>query len=78
MCFKKSSMNTFALKLEKSWEQVKELLKENDHELTEEDLRYKPGEEQELLDRLAKKMNRSPGEVKMLVESISANEGKAS
>lgn len=71
-------MNTFALKLEQPWEQVKELLKENDHELTEEDLQYKPGEEQELLDRLAKKMNRSPGEVKMLVESISANEGKAS
>jgi len=71
-------MNTFTLKLEQSWEQVKEMLKENDYELTEEDLQYEPGEEKELLERLAKKMNRSPDEVKMLVESISANAGKAS
>lgn len=71
-------MNTFTLKLEQSWEQVKEMLKENDYELTEEDLQYEPGEEKELLERLAKKMHRSPDEVKMLVESISANDGKAS
>ncbi|HEX5025394.1 MAG TPA: hypothetical protein VFV68_08980 [Agriterribacter sp.] len=71
-------MNTFTLKLEQSWEQVKEMLKENDYELTEEDLQYEPGEEKELLERLAKKMNRSTEEVKMLVESISANDGKAS
>lgn len=66
------------LKLQASWEEVKEQLKENNIELTDEDLAYKPGQEDELLQRLAKKMKKNPSEVRALVESISANDGRAS
>lgn len=71
-------MGDHELKLERPWEYVKELLMENDYELTEEDLRYVPGKEDELLERLARKMNRTKQEIRMLIESISANDGIAS
>lgn len=71
-------MNTFHLHLKDSWENVKEKLKENDHRLTDEDLLYSPGNENLLLEKLSKKMNRTKEEVKEYVESISANKGKAS
>lgn len=71
-------MGTYQLKLQKPWEQVKEDLKENNIGLTDEDLAYKPGEENELLERLQKKMRLGKEEIKALIESISANEGKAS
>jgi hypothetical protein len=71
-------MGDYKLKLEHPWEYVKEMLKENDHELTEEDLYYVPGKEDELLERLAKKKNRTREEIKILIESISANDGIAS
>ena len=71
-------MKTLSLKLEAPWEEVKERLKENDITLTDEDLVYTPGHEKELLDRLSKKINRNPDQVKALIESISANEGRAS
>ena len=66
------------LHLSDSWDKVKEKLKENDHRLTDEDLQYTPGNENALLERLSGKLNRSKEEIKSLVESISANEGKAS
>jgi len=71
-------MGTDKLHLKDSWENVKEKLKENDHRLTDEDLQYTPGNENVLLERLAKKLNRTKEEIKDLVESISANSGKAS
>jgi hypothetical protein len=67
-----------SLKLEAPWEEVKELMKENDIHLTDEDLVYIPGKEPELLNRLALKMHRTPQRVKDLVESISSNKGRAS
>ena len=66
------------LKLEAPWEEVKEKMKENNINLTDEDLVYEPGMEEELLARLAAKMNRTPQQVKDLVESISYNKGLAS
>jgi len=66
------------LKLEAPWEEVKEKMKENNINLTDEDLVYEPGKEEELLARLAAKMNRTPQQVKDLVESISYNKGLAS
>lgn len=71
-------MGDYKLKLERPWEYVKEMLKENDLELTDEDLYYVPGREDELLERLAKKKNRTKQEIKILIESISANDGIAS
>lgn len=66
------------LKLEAPWEEVKEKLKEVNNELTDEDLEYNPGNEQALLERLAKKMNKDIASVKAWVESVSFNKGKAS
>lgn len=48
-------MENTALHLAAPWPQVKELLKEANGNLTDEDLEYEPGHEQVLLERLAKK-----------------------
>lgn len=66
------------LKLEASWEKVKEMLKEVNYDLTDEDLEYTPGQEQALLERLGKKMDRTPDEVRVWIESVSHNKVKAS
>lgn len=71
-------MATYQFKLQKPWEDVREDLKENNIYLTDEDLNYQPGQEDQLLERLEKKMNLSKEEIKQLIESISANEGRAS
>jgi len=61
------------LKLEAPWEEVKERMKDNDVHLTDDDLEYIPGREDELLQRLEKKMNRSREQVIAYIESISSN-----
>jgi len=66
------------LKLESPWIEVKELIKEVEPALTDKDLEYEVGKENELLQRIADKMNRSVEHVKAWVESISSNRGKAS
>ena len=66
------------LKLSEPWEDVKEKIKESNIELTDEDLQYTPGKEEELLNRLSKKLNRTPDEVKAWIESVSFNKGIAS
>jgi hypothetical protein len=52
-------------------------MKENDINLTDEDLEYIPGKEEELIQRLEKIMNRSRSQIIAYIESISANEGLA-
>ena len=71
-------MGNNKLRLERSWDEVKEDLKENNIYLTDEDLDYTPGQEDQLLERLAKKMNKPEAEIKALIESISFNNGEAS
>ena len=71
-------MGNNKLRLERSWDEVKEDLKENNIYLTDEDLDYTPGQEDQLLEILAKKMNKPEAEIKALIESISFNNGKAS
>jgi hypothetical protein len=66
------------MKLQDSWDRVKEKLKEINTSLTDDDLGYEPGKEKELLDRIAAKLKKDPAEVKALIESISANKGIAS
>jgi uncharacterized protein YjbJ (UPF0337 family) len=66
------------LKLESPWTEVKELIKEVVPALTDDDLEYELGKENELLQRIADKTNRSVGQIKAWVESISSNSGKAS
>ncbi len=65
------------LNLQSSWQAVKEKLKENDIRLTDEDLEYKPGSENELVDRLAKKLGRSREQIVAYIENISSNNGLA-
>lgn len=65
------------LNLRSPWHEVRERLKENDIDLTDEDLEYSPGTDDELLERLAAKMNKSKKEIKEYIESISHNEDKA-
>ncbi|MFP5041052.1 general stress protein CsbD [Parasediminibacterium sp. JCM 36343] len=65
------------LKLEASWEEVKDKLKETNIDLTDEDLEYTPGKDNELVERLAVKMNRSKEHIKTWIESVSGNKGKA-
>ncbi len=65
------------LRLEVPWETVKERMKENDISLTDEDLEYIPGKEEELIKRLVKILNRSRDHVIAYIESISSNEDLA-
>ena len=65
------------LRLQSPWETVKERMKENDINLTDEDLEYIPGKEEELIQRLEKIMNRSRDQVVAYIESISSNEDLA-
>ena len=55
----KNSYGGSKLNLQARWSEVKEQLKENNIELTDEDLEYEPGKENELLERLQEKMKRS-------------------
>jgi uncharacterized protein YjbJ (UPF0337 family) len=61
------------LQLEKPWKFVKEKLMEHNTKLTDEDLNYEEGKEDELLERLSKKMGRSKQEIKEWIESMSFN-----
>ncbi|MGZ5133649.1 MAG: CsbD family protein [Flavitalea sp.] len=70
-------MQTQTLKLSTSWEEVKENLKETNIELTDEDLAYEHGKEDELLERLQKKIKMPKEQIRDLIESISENKGKA-
>jgi hypothetical protein len=70
-------MNENNLKLEAPWEEVKEMLQEINLELTEEDLAYEPGKENELLPRVSLKINKSIPETKAWIESVSHNKGLA-
>ena len=69
--------NQNVLKLQAPWDTVKEKMKENDINLTDEDLEYIPGKEEELIQRLEKIMNRSRNQVIAYIESISSNEDLA-
>ena len=66
------------LQLKAPWSEVKERIKEANIELSDDDLRYTPGNDEELLQHLGKKMDRSPADIKAWIESISSNKGKAS
>ena len=75
LCLKICNMSPISLKLQASWDEVKERMKENDIRLTDADLVYDPGHEEELLLRLEKIMNKTRPEIIAYIESISANTG---
>lgn len=59
------------------WEEVKEKLLEAEPYLTETDLAYEQGSEEELLERLAKKMGRTAEQIKGWIESVAYTDGLA-
>ena len=63
--------------LKSSWEELKEKLKETNVDLTDSDLDLMEGNEQEFLTRISRKLNKTPEEVKALIESISATDNIA-
>ena len=69
--------NSSAFKLDAPWEIVKERMKENDINLTDADLEYEPGHEEDLLQRLEKLMNKPRYQIITYIESISSNEDLA-
>lgn len=74
---KSQVMENTKLSLSSDWEDVKSKIKEADISITDEDLAYEKGKEDALLERLAKKMKRTKEEVRIFIESISANEDLA-
>jgi hypothetical protein len=66
------------LRLQAPWEEVKEKLKEINTQLTDADLVYEPGKEDQLLKRLATRLKKDDSAIKALIESISSNRGQAS
>ncbi|MDO9376468.1 MAG: CsbD family protein [Bacteroidota bacterium] len=66
------------LKLEAPWEEVKEKLKEVHADLTDEDLEYAPGQEQQLLERVSKIIGKDIAATKGWIESVSFNKNIAS
>ena len=70
-------MKKNTLRLAAPWPQVKELLKEVNSDLSDDDLEYEPGKEDELLGRLSKKMERNSDHIKAWIESVSSNKRPA-
>ena len=65
------------INLEAPWEEVKERMKESNIDLTDADLEYEPGKEDELLSRLEKILNKSRPVIIAYIESISSNKDLA-
>jgi uncharacterized protein YjbJ (UPF0337 family) len=57
------------LKLKGNWNQVKGKLKQQYGKLTDDDLEYAEGKEDELLGRLQKKLGKSKDEIRREIES---------
>ena len=62
---------------DKSWEDIKEKIKETHLELTDEDLDKTSGDINEFLEKLAVKLHKSKEQVLELIQSIAANSGIA-
>ena len=61
------------LKLNSSWEEVKEKIKETNPEITDSDLVLDHANEEEVFKNLSIKLHKSIEEVKAWIESVSAN-----
>jgi hypothetical protein len=70
-------MKELNFNLQAPWEEIKEKLKEVNVELTDEDLRYEPGKEAELIDRLSKKMRKDAKQVKDFIEGVASTKSIA-
>ena len=65
------------LHLKAPWNELRERIKENNIDLTDEDLDLQPGRENELFAKLESKMHKSREEIRRWIESISSNAPQA-
>ena len=63
-------MSAFTDKLKGNWNQVKGKLKQQYGDLTDDDLTYAEGKEDELLGRIQKKTGQSKEEIQKFIDSI--------
>ena len=63
-------MQSWKLKFNGSWNEVKGKMKQQYANLTDDDLLYQEGKEDELLGRLQKKIGKSKDELKSWIESL--------
>lgn len=63
-------MESWKLKLKGNWNEVKGKVKQKYADLTDDDLLYEEGKDDELLGRIQKKVGKSKEEVKSWIESL--------
>ncbi len=63
-------MSAFQDKLKGNWNQIKGKLKQQYGDLTDDDLTYAEGKEDELLGRIQKKTGKSKEEVKSFIDKL--------
>lgn len=63
-------MSAFSDRVKGNWNVIKGKLKEEYGELTDDDLAYEEGQEDQLLGRLQRKMGKSKQEVKDMIDRI--------
>ncbi|MBN8789457.1 MAG: CsbD family protein [Terrimonas sp.] len=63
-------MESWKLKLKGNWNEVKGKVKKAYADLTEDDLLYEEGKDDELLGRIQKKIGKTKEEVKSWIESL--------
>lgn len=61
------------LRLKGNWNELKGKLKKSYAELTDNDLLYEEGREDELFGRLQKKLGKSKDEVRRMIDDLSGN-----
>ena len=65
-----STVNNAKLRLTGSWNEVKGKIKQQYADLTDNDLLYEEGKDEELLGRLQRKLGKSKQEIKDWIESL--------
>jgi uncharacterized protein YjbJ (UPF0337 family) len=63
-------MSSFSDQVKGKWNQVKGQLKQEYGQLTDDDLAYQEGKEDELLGRLQEKLGKTKAEVKDMIDNI--------
>jgi len=63
--------------LNSQWESVRERIKESETSITDSDLEFIPGKEDELFNRLSQKLQKSKAELKAWIESLMENKSMA-
>ncbi|MBX3256114.1 MAG: CsbD family protein [Chitinophagaceae bacterium] len=63
-------MESWKLKLKGNWNEIKGKIKQQYADLTDDDLLYEEGKDEELLGRIQKKVGQSKDKVKEWIESL--------